>query len=140
MNEGRVDIALERIAALDRLAAQQREHYLEDRIADRREHDRELILSDTKFAKANEVREQIDRERGNFATRLALDELRETFRREQRQAQDEADRRVKALEEKRSVDTGAAAGRATFSAPLVALIAGVSGSVLTYLLIQAIAK
>ena len=50
---------------LDRaMAAHMREHELEHRA-----HERELQLSDTKFAKANEVREQIDRERGNFATR-----------------------------------------------------------------------
>lgn len=38
---------------------------------------RELQLADAKFLKANEVREQIDRERGNFVTREMYDTLTE---------------------------------------------------------------
>jgi hypothetical protein len=40
-------------------------------------HKRELELSDNKFAKANEVREQIDRERGSFATKENLENVKD---------------------------------------------------------------
>jgi hypothetical protein len=40
-------------------------------------HKRELDLSDSKFIKANEVREQIDRERGTYATKENLDNLKD---------------------------------------------------------------
>lgn len=38
-------------------------------------HARELELSDAKFAKANEMREQIDKERGEYATKEKLETI-----------------------------------------------------------------
>jgi predicted nuclease with TOPRIM domain len=134
--ETKVEVALERISALSELMKQRWDAHDKAEESGRREHTRELELSDSKFAKANEVREQIDRERGNFATRKEVEEARETSRRELKAQQDEADRRVEALEKKSTGDAGEKVGRATLTTPLQAVLFTGSGALLVFILEQ----
>lgn len=143
-NQNQNDVAVgrleERITSLDRIAS---DHWnAHDRLheSDIRTHERELELADEKFAKANEVREQIERERGTFATRESVDTLRDNLREQMQQVREEAARALAALEGKRAVEAGERSGRATLSTPIQALVFSLAGAAGSYIILQLLAK
>jgi hypothetical protein len=132
--EARLAVAVERIAALDRLVTEHWEAHDALHASDIRTHDREVELADQKFAKANEVREQIDRERNTFSTNKEVQEARDLMRSEIDRTRQEADLRFKGLEERITREAGEKAGRTGITSPLMAAAFTAGGALLLFIL------